>query len=423
LLSGPYRSPSGVATGPTLTGPRTRSAAILAMAACLAASAARGQPADVATEVARGCRVREQSAFGFQFRATREWYPGRAIAAIVLEDGGRADEIGQLTGGAEGARSRFVELHRVTAEEWEVEARCSYWGGSDGLFSADLDREPTSVGDLHMKRLCRPNVTLAYRSGPKPSHAMGDVQSPRYTWENASSPCAEYVGLHFRGLGRFSEFIDTMVQDGARVTSEAVTQEGHEGVRLELRWAPRKGAWHVLKLGFVRLDGYAPFSAERLSVTEREGEPETLVRTTAEWSDFAQVPAGPWIPCSYRYASYSTDERGVLALTAASVVRIDRSSVAAAEGRLSDAELGRWFPLGTHVAAPPIAKQELAPEVVDAMTRDNAGASTTESWVASPLEKLVPWMDDPLFTAAPEERKRLADQLRVETRRQAQQGK
>ena len=119
----------------------------------------------------------------------------------------------------------------------------------------------------------------------------------------------------------------------------------------------------------------------------------------------------------------STDERGVLALTAASVVRIDRSSVAAAEGRLSDAELGRWFPLGTHVAAPPIAKQELAPEVVDAMTRDNAGASTTESWVASPLEKLVPWMDDPLFTAAPEERKRLADQLRVETRRQAQQGK
>jgi len=397
-------------------------ACVLLVAGAPGPSLCAGPAHDLAASVAAGCRVREASAEGFEFRATVEEFTGRGRLELLFEQQDRADQVDRFMGTSDGSRGRFAEYHRVTEEEWEFHARCLWWGGCGSRFSADADREPDQVGDLYVKRLCRPDVALEFHSGPLPSRAMGSIEAPDYRWANDRSPPAAYLGLRFDGPGPLSELVDDLLREGAAVTAETVTHEGREGVVLGLKLVVPGGAYQVLRLGFIRLDGYAPFLAERLGVVSPEPGVELLTRTVATWGDYARVPEGPWIPCAYDRARFSTDGAGVLRLEGAVRARVQKTTIAATSGRLPDDDLRRWFPVGTYVRVLSPAAELLGAGVVEAMTQDNDAASGSEEWVTCPVETLVPWMDDPLFTAALEERKRLADQLREETKRMAQEG-
>lgn len=293
--------------------------ALLAFCAALAVSG-HALSQDSASEtaaavaVARGCHAREGGACGFEFVATRQRIEGSRTLGLILNEQGRAAEAERLTGGSDGTRGKFVERHRVTSEEWEVEAQCCYWGGVDRLFAADIDTEPTDVGGLHMKRLYRPSFTLEYATGPVPSYPMGLVTTPAGDWRNSAAPCAEYIGLSLPRLGRPSEFIDGLLASGAAVSTQTTTHEGHDAVVLTIRSVPTKGAYHLFVLGFVRLDGYAPFSMQCSSVIAEPSGAEYLVRSSAEWGDYVQVAGGPWIPCRHTETDFSTDSAGVLRL-------------------------------------------------------------------------------------------------------------
>lgn len=177
--------------------------ALLALCAALVVSGhalGQGGASEAAAAVARGCDVREEGTCGFEFVATRQRIEGSRTLGLILNEQGRAAEAERLTGGSDGTRGKFVERHRVTLEEWELEAQCCYWGGADRLFAADIDTEPTDVGGLHMKRLYRPSFTLEYAAGPVPSYPMGTITTPAGDWRNSAAPCAEYIGLSLPSL-------------------------------------------------------------------------------------------------------------------------------------------------------------------------------------------------------------------------------
>jgi len=378
--------------------------------------------AKIAAMAAEGCRVREQSASGFQFTATKTEFIGRSTLGLFAYAEGQAGAADQLTEHGDGGRGKFVEFHRATPDEWELESRCIYWGGADRFFPADVGREAVRVGDLHMKRLCRPGVQLEYRAGPTPSHPMGSIAAFDREWANQWAPCAQYIGLNFDGSGPVSALIDELIADGASVVAETGEAEGRETVVLTLALREADGDCRVCTLGLLRVDGYAPFSVEATMIGHPQPGVELLTRNVARWGDFVEVPGGPWVPCSYVQARFTSEGADPLELGSAVVVEIDKGTLAPAGGRLSDEELERWFPMGTFVGPLAPEAEFLLPGLTRSAARHNAASSVTEAWATDPLDKLVPGMDDPLFTAAPEERKRLADQLRDETRKAAQQG-
>ncbi len=290
-----------------------------------------------------------------------------------------------------------------------MEARCTVWGGADRLCHADVRRPADDAAALYMKRLYRPDFTAWYSTGPIYKAAMLEVEPSRTEWNNALSPCADYLGLNLALLGPLSDTLARLL-DKAVIGAENVTSDGLEGIRLTAHSHPKDTLWCMYKLSFIELDGYAPVRIEKTYVDE--GSPEALRCTVCTWGDYVRVPGGPWIPCEYRLGDFSTDANGLLRLRHGDNVSVDKASLRPAKGRLTDEELTLWCPLGARVAASAGAEDLLPEGVLDAWMRHQAPLWPGGEWHEGPLEDLVYGMNDPLFTASPERRQALAAELR-----------
>jgi len=399
--------------------------ALLALASFFGSAQAGPEASAVARAVAEGCRVREASTVGYEFTAITEEFVGRRELGLILtlESGEtqpitpeRADEILTFSTvcSADGSRSQFIEHYRVTADEWEVEARCTVWGGGHRHFAADVRRAWDDVADLHTRKLYRPDFMVTCSGGPDHKCTMLHVSPIVAKWRTSAAPCADYIGLNLASLGSLSDLLSGWVDRAAAVTAEPVTYEECDGVRLTLYLRPVAGAWSRYRLEFVELDGYAPVAAELEDVVTVEDGTESLRVTRCTWGDYFQIPGGPWIPRTYRLGAFTTDLDGVLRLSRGGGAVIDHETACLADGRLSDKELMRWCPMGACVTVDPDVADRLPAEVATAWARYQEDLWPVAAWHTAPLESLILGMDGPEFTSSQAERKALGSSIREE---------
>lgn len=364
----------------------------------------------IAEAVIAGCRAREEASPSIEFSCIVDHFTGARMFPVILDVGVAPEDVEKFVGSQDAARGRLIEHYRLRPDEWEVEARALRWAGVGGRFSGDVSRSPTQVGDLHMKSLDRPDMRLEFAAGPNPSFPRGYVLGPFGPWALKATRQGEYLGLCLTGLGGIADHLASRIKDGASVSSETVTHEGRDGIVLVLRQA-LPTSYRVLRMGFVKLDGYAPFVVEGSFVYVNDDGTEALAQVFAAWEGYTQAPDGSWVPERFRSSKFSRDGSGLGRLEYAWDVTIDKDSLAEAGPRLGDQALASWFPLGTLVMVAPDVRDLLPPAMLAKLEHDTGLATLPHPAVGESMDDWIYHMGDPLYTGDVAKRREAASEM------------